>query len=691
MSTVTAPKRRRRRKFKSKLSFGSTSSGPSTLLSNTKASLAELFAFHTLKPSDGKHQCGVARNAREAATSMPYMKGERLMTPRTTSTSDSRKPSDREQYVASASEDVESFIGDEQVIVRERPEPKALPESNVVDIVKQLREFLQENGPSEEEDLLKALSLSKAQRIIQVYGTLTAFLDRHPGFRVIHEHLYSFIYYQHPDDQDDEWECSSLVHDGDSTGSCAASTNESGRQYTVDRGDESRSARASSSSSSYYSDDSSYGDDKQEKRQMKNGWTQVPSLPRWESRALQAVPETCNAEAQTHGWDLTRFTEMQSNVKKSDAKIAELNEKAEDSPREPCPRGAGASRQDRRAARENTPSTTAECSGGNEQPPRHEPAEAHWHEWGARPSHPAAATAATASEVSTPSSQVPAEAARASHWRKAPSAKRPPLPKFHEFPGRKEQLAATCSDIDSMQSSPEGFSTKSKAECQITKIVQMVKKEQPDNSDDEIRRRLDQLRRSLGGFSKMTLSAIAALVIGRLKQDICTACAGPVPGYVLPFRSIPARSQAIIGSCVCLRPSKSVSARARATTGSFFCLLSSRPLSRLVPGISLVAVSASRVLTFVQACATARQIATPALPAVSVSFRMRYWACIPGHLLRKPGHLLNSPQLTTEPVLGLSWLPERLPDAHACCRVFPGRLTLETRALMTSRESSRRR
>ncbi|KAH7937831.1 hypothetical protein HPB49_016579 [Dermacentor silvarum] len=303
---LTAPKRQRRRKLKSKRSFGSASSGTSNLPSNMKPSLPELFALHALKqkPNEGERPCDVARNAREAATSKPYVKGELLTTPRTTSTSDSREPSDRKQCEASASEIVEnqtSFIEEEQVIVCEKPGRKALTESNVEDIVKQLREFLLENSPSQKHDLLKALSPSKA------------FLDWHLGSRVLHEHLYSFIYYQHSNDQDDECDCPSLVHDGASTGSCLTSTIDTGRQYAVARDDESRSARVISPSSSCYGATMEC-DDKEEKRRMKNRWTQVPSLPRCESRALQVVQKTCGAEALTHGWDPARFPELQSKL-----------------------------------------------------------------------------------------------------------------------------------------------------------------------------------------------------------------------------------------------------------------------------------------------------------------------------------------------------------------------------------------
>ncbi|KAH7973545.1 hypothetical protein HPB49_002280 [Dermacentor silvarum] len=335
MYAATAPKRHRRRKLKLKLSFGSASNGPNNLPSNMKPSLPELFALHTLKQkhNEGERRCGVARNAREAATSKPYVK-----------------------------------------------------------------EFLQENGPSQEHDLLKALSPSKAQQIIEVYCTLTGLLDRYPRFLALHEHLCSSIYYQHTDDQAGECDCSPLVHGGACTGSSLASTTASGRQYAVARDDESRSAHGPAVN----------GDDReQEKHRMKNGWIQVPSPPRCESRALQAVLQTCDAEAQTHGLDPARFTELQSKPIKCDAETAELKERLR-TLQESHVLEAEQLRVKIEKLRKETPrATTAECGGGNEQPPRHERAEAHWHEWGGRPSNSAASTATTASEVSTPSSQAP--------------------------------------------------------------------------------------------------------------------------------------------------------------------------------------------------------------------------------------------------------------------------------------------
>ncbi|KAL1422646.1 hypothetical protein MTO96_021860 [Rhipicephalus appendiculatus] len=102
MSTVAVPKRSSRRKQKSKLSddFGSASSGPSHLQSNGDVIFQRLLAFFTM------HQ----------------------------------------------------NVNQEEPIVHLKPEQTPLTEFDVVDIVRQLRDILLKNGPSQEDDLLEALT-----------------------------------------------------------------------------------------------------------------------------------------------------------------------------------------------------------------------------------------------------------------------------------------------------------------------------------------------------------------------------------------------------------------------------------------------------------------------------------------------------------------------------------------------------
>ncbi|KAH7979470.1 hypothetical protein HPB49_009488 [Dermacentor silvarum] len=93
----------------------------------------------------------------------------------------------------------------------------------------------------------------------------------------------------------------------------------------------------------------------------------------------------------------------------------------------------------------------------------------------------------------------------------------PPVPDFSERPDCKEEVAASCSDVESMRPSQEEVPTKTKVEEQISKIVRMVKKKEPSCTDDEIRRLFDQVRQSHGGFSRMTFKAIVEILLENMK------------------------------------------------------------------------------------------------------------------------------------------------------------------------------
>ncbi|KAH7944704.1 hypothetical protein HPB51_028577 [Rhipicephalus microplus] len=84
----------------------------------------------------------------------------------------------------------------------ETRKPK-LTKQSAVDIMTQLRHFLRERGPFEEHDLRKALSISQVLMILDMHGTSTVFLDHFPLFEVIYEDLYTFMYYNCTDDEDD--------------------------------------------------------------------------------------------------------------------------------------------------------------------------------------------------------------------------------------------------------------------------------------------------------------------------------------------------------------------------------------------------------------------------------------------------------------------------------------------------------
>ncbi|KAH7977990.1 hypothetical protein HPB49_004124 [Dermacentor silvarum] len=228
----------------------------------------------------------VARNTTEAAASKHCSKDGVLATQVTmtakceTHSLNSTKHFDTKECQASGSIVVKPeaiIIAEDEVIVNEEPERKAPTESDVEDISKQLREFLHEKGPSQEDDLVEAFRPSQAQLILATYGTLSAFLDRCPGFHVEHEDLYSFIYYKEPDDEAGRL-CTPLSQD---EASMRSACYDSGCQLHAEACDGGpRHASVSSSTSSTYKFAIDAEHDEQEDPRMKDACSQVPSPPR---------------------------------------------------------------------------------------------------------------------------------------------------------------------------------------------------------------------------------------------------------------------------------------------------------------------------------------------------------------------------------------------------------------------------
>ncbi|KAH7977696.1 hypothetical protein HPB49_003191 [Dermacentor silvarum] len=473
-------------------------------------------------------QPDVPGGAMEAAASQHSPNEDMLATPQATTckcpsqSSKSVKLIDTKECGESVSVDVphEPNIVAEGEGVDGEPERKAPTESAVVDIVRRLEEVLQEKGPCQEGDLMGALSLSQAQVIIQEYGTLTAFIDQHPAFRVVRGDV-CFVYYKDHENED-ACHCLSLLQDGVTIPS--ACYNDGGRQHAEVYDDVPRRARLSSSSSSNYESAVEELDGEHEECSMKDGWSQVSSPP-----ALQAMQEMCNAESQIQGGVPAPFIEMESTLQKRDSEIAKLKGRLktlqESHSKEEqdllvmidellqMPRPDPA----RRAAEVKNPISKIEKPTGmctNEEdakvsplPPRPRPL--------LPERHPL--------PLARPEDKRRSLPVDPSHRPQHPSDKElstcatsPLVPDFSELPGSKEEVAASCS-VESMQPSKEEGPTKTKVAQQISKIVRMVKKTEPTYTDEELRRLFDHVRRSHGGFSRMTFKAIVELLLDNLK------------------------------------------------------------------------------------------------------------------------------------------------------------------------------
>ncbi|KAL1441184.1 hypothetical protein MTO96_031232 [Rhipicephalus appendiculatus] len=99
-----------------------------------------------------------------------------------------------------------------------------------------------------------------------------------------------------------------------------------------------------------------------------------------------------------------------------------------------------------------------------------------------------------------------------------PVATKPrPLTQTEKYTRSETQSANACADVVSMVSSQGKTTARSSTDKQISQIVRMVKKQQPDHTEMEIRETLRHLRLTKGGLSGMTFSAIVNLLLGQLK------------------------------------------------------------------------------------------------------------------------------------------------------------------------------
>ncbi|KAH7981846.1 hypothetical protein HPB52_001265 [Rhipicephalus sanguineus] len=437
MSTGAIPKRPRRRKIKAKLSFGSSSGGTSGLPCHLKANLTELIALlETPQKGQGDElRPGLMRDAiEEAGTSPAATISDSYETQR------SSKPADGHSKASSSAvvDHQRSYAGDDEAVRMAKPEPRALTELDESDIVRQLREVLQKKGPSQEDDLLGAVSPSQAELVLEVYGTMTAFLDKRPGFNVVHEDLYSFVYYEDPDG---ELQSGSSSHTKKENTSGSSGSNSGGRQNAVDW--EGVPDRACSTSSSKPAHDSAFLGERhevqgeEEKQVLKNAGNQVLSSS--QSGAVQTVRKASDAESQTQRCDVSRIVESMPTPKNQGADVAPPKGKMK----------------------------TLGQSPEKPQPPR--------------------ANSAMLHHASPP-----------------------------ELPRRSAELKNSTIVKEMKHNYTNGAITKTKIEEKLSRIVRMVKKRQPDIAEQDIRKQIDDSRKSLGGLSGMTFNDIVALVLGRL-------------------------------------------------------------------------------------------------------------------------------------------------------------------------------
>ncbi|XP_065294804.1 uncharacterized protein [Dermacentor albipictus] len=289
--------------------------------------------------------------------------------------------------------------------------------------------------------------------------------------------------------------------------------------------------RVRSRSSSTYESTVDGADVQQEERRMKDGWSQVSSPPRCMSRALQAVQKMCDAEVQTQGWDPALFNELMSTVQKHDAEVAELKGKLESlreshatevrelrnkigkllqtPPTEPT--RSAAEEKNCAAEKEKPTGTNGQDTLVSLRPPQPQPSTQ------LRQRDPLPLPRPEPKERSLPVDPSPGPLPPPDRVHCRRHATPPPVSDFPKLPGSKREVAAPCSHVESVHSSEEESPRKKKMERQILKIVRMVQKKRPDCTEEEIRKLVDHMRRSQGGFSCTTFNDIVALLLRNLK------------------------------------------------------------------------------------------------------------------------------------------------------------------------------
>ncbi|KAH6937035.1 hypothetical protein HPB50_025303 [Hyalomma asiaticum] len=220
------PNRARKRKVTAKLSFRSTSTGNSSLSRHLRANFAHLIALPpTAQKGEGDESWpGLTISVTEKTG---------LITATTTGENNEAESVNRRKPLAKNCDAATSKLAlhpsstgrDGQVITVENPEPRGLTETDILDIVRHMRQLLQHKGPSQEHELVEVVSLLQDELVLQVQGRTTAFLNRLPGFIVVNEDRQCSVYYEDPDGEVQDGSTSRIKHET-ITGTSSTSSND---------------------------------------------------------------------------------------------------------------------------------------------------------------------------------------------------------------------------------------------------------------------------------------------------------------------------------------------------------------------------------------------------------------------------------------------------------------------------------
>ncbi|KAH6920826.1 hypothetical protein HPB50_028185 [Hyalomma asiaticum] len=456
-STGAIPKRPRRRKGKAKISFGSTSPGNSSLPCHLQASINDITTVLETAPKgeEEEPQSGVAIRATSESRSTTGKKCDDSVH------SSSPVVEDKKVDTPTVVDPRSSVVGDHEVVRSHKREPKSLSDTDVMDIVRSMRQLLLEKGPLQENELAKVVSPTHAKLVLEVHESMTAFLSRHPGFVVVHEDLYSFVYYEDPDDEGEDRSTSQTEHEVITGPSSSASTN-SGRQDAAASDGGPHGATTSSSRPPHQS--TTEGEQHEEKHALKNAGTLEKYPPR--SRAMRRR-KTSKAKSWREWCQVSKIDETKSTNETRDSDVVHRQKKLQAPKRSP---------EKVHQPRENL--------GGRPRVPR-----------------PGSWCSAAVQKKSPAKKEVKHASAKTN------------VVKPHEPPGVEMQAAASSSEIASVLPTKGETTKKSQIEEKLSRIARMAKDRRPDIPEKELRMKIDHLRKSRGGLSGLTYNEIVALVV----------------------------------------------------------------------------------------------------------------------------------------------------------------------------------
>ncbi|KAH6920336.1 hypothetical protein HPB50_028677 [Hyalomma asiaticum] len=517
-STGAIPKRPKKRKVKAKLTFGSSSTGNSSLPCYMQANFSDLIDLLETPQRDGDEDWP---ELTEVGNSTGTTTGENYGAESLHGSKNLAK-----NCVLATAKLVHhpSSIGpDDHVITVETPEPKGLTEADVAQIVRHMRQLLLDKGPSQEQELMEAVSPLHAEQVQEIHGSMTAFLNERPGFVVVNEDLYTFVYYD--PDGEVQGDSASRTRDEAITGPSTTFNNSDDQDAAVCDGGPHRECAAISSIRPVNESSIEGEHEEREEHAVGDAAIQVTSTHRSQAaprrkkkskaKSKSRVSEISKANSTKRAHDSAVVQlQKQETLKSSTYVVHQQRAKEGELPHALQPK----SRQSAATQKKGPTMKNLKATDVNPEPPlpRPRPRRRRKRNQEPRPktTRPSKNKRGTppASTISQPSAEADKRSSRSPEL--APPDAKPVKP-----PSSRKQVEAAYSDTPSVLPTEQEAPKKNQLEEKLSRIARMVKNRRPGIAEKEIGKKIDKLRKSRGGLSGMTYNDIVELVLVEFEAD----------------------------------------------------------------------------------------------------------------------------------------------------------------------------